>query len=67
MTLTGQLIDAKAGAVYYAGPKAGTPANFSPDDFDNQVITADQFGKSSLKGFYGNAKLEINLDDSSFI
>jgi len=67
LTLTGQIIDAKAGAVYYAGPKAGTPANFKPDDFENQVISADQFGTSSLKGFYGNAKLEFNLDDVKIV
>jgi len=67
LTLTGQIIDAKAGAVYYAGPKAGTPANFKPDDFENQVISADQFGTSSLKGFYGNAKFEFNLDDVKIV
>lgn len=67
LTLTGQLIDAKAGAVYYAGPRAGTPANFAPDDFKNQVISGDQFGTSSLKGFYGNAKLEVNLDDVKIV
>lgn len=66
-TLTGQIIDAKAGAVYYAGPRAGTPANFLPDDFDNQVITADQFGTSSLKGFYGNMKVEFSFEDMKLI
>lgn len=61
-TLTGQIIDAKAGAVYYAGPKTGTSPVFSPDDFENQVITADQFGASSLKGFYSNLKFEWDFE-----
>ncbi len=59
-TATGQVIDAKAGAVYYATPITGT--NFSPDDFDNQAIVADQFGRSSLKGAYGNLKIDFNFD-----
>ena len=66
-TLTGQIIDAKAGAVYYAGPKAGTPANFAPDDFNNQVISADQFGTSSLKGFYGNLKVEFGFENTKLV
>ena len=66
-TLTGQIIDAKAGAVYYAGPKAGSPANFAPDDFENQVISADQFGTSSLKGFYGNLKVEFGFENTKLV
>ena len=66
-TLTAQLIDAKAGAVYYASPiNDETPGdligNGQPDNFDNYAIVGDQFGESSLKGFYGNAKLSIKLD-----
>lgn len=59
-TVTGQIMDAKAGAVYYASPITGV--NFSPDDFDNQAIVGDQFGRSSLKGGYGNLKLDFNFD-----
>ena len=66
-TVTGQVMDAKAGAVYYAGPKAGTPANFSPDDFDNQVITADQLGTSSLKGAYGNLKVDFDFENMKLV
>jgi iron complex outermembrane receptor protein len=66
-TFTGQIIDAKAGAVYYAGPKAGTPVNFAPDDFNNQVISADQFGTSSLKGLYGNLKVEIGFENTKLV
>lgn len=59
-TLTGQSIDTKAGAVYYASNAVS--ADYSPDDFKNLVIVGDQFGKSSLKGTYGNLKLEFDLD-----
>ena len=55
VTATGQVIDTKGGAVYYATPVTGT--NFAPDDFDNQEIKAGEFGKSSLKGAYGNLKV----------
>jgi len=58
--LTGQSIDAKAGAVYYASNSVS--ADFSPDDFKNLVIIGDQFGKSGLKGTYGNLKLDIAFD-----
>jgi iron complex outermembrane receptor protein len=72
LTLTGQIIDAKAGAVYYAVPSVDeTPndgiGNAVPDSFNNYKIVADQFGTSSLKGFYGNAKLEFNLDDVKIV
>tara|TARA_R110002073_G_scaffold72537_1_gene177318 strand:- start:314112 stop:316460 length:2349 start_codon:yes stop_codon:yes gene_type:complete len=59
-TATGQIIDAKAGGLYYAAPITGT--TFSPDDFDNQTIVADQFGRSSLKGAYGNLKVDFNFE-----
>lgn len=59
-TLTGQSIDTKAGAVYYASNSVS--ADYSPDDFKNLVIVGDQFGKSSLKGTYGNLKLDFDLD-----
>ncbi|WP_430967829.1 TonB-dependent receptor [Spongiimicrobium sp. 2-473A-2-J] len=61
-TLTAQLIDAEAGAVYYAVPTNGS-ANISPDDFDNLAIQADQLGVSTLDAFYGNLKLNFNLND----
>ena len=64
-TITGQIIDAKAGAVYYAAPITGT--NFAPDDFDNQQIVADQFGTSSLKGAYGNLKVEFKFDNTKLV
>lgn len=58
--LTGQSIDTKAGAVYYASNSVS--ADFSPDDFKNFVIVGDQFGKSGLKGTYGNLKLDFAFD-----
>jgi len=58
-TITGQVMDTKGGAVYYASG-INTP-NFAPDDFNNQAIVADQLGKSYLKSTYGNLKLEFNL------
>ncbi|WP_034917715.1 TonB-dependent receptor [Gillisia sp. CAL575] len=59
-TLTGQIMDTEGGAVYYAS--GITSPNFAPDDFDNQAIVADQFGKSTLKGSYGNLKLDFNFE-----
>lgn len=64
-TITGQVIDTKGGAVYYA--TGVTSPNFSPDDFNNQAIVADQFGKSSLKGVYGNLKLNFSFDKTKLI
>ncbi len=64
-TATGQVIDAKAGAVYYASPITGT--NISPDDFDNLAIVGDQFGRSSLKGFYGNLKVDFKFDKTRLV
>lgn len=61
-TLTGQSIDAKAGAVYYASNS--TAADYSPDDFNNLVIVGDQFGKSSLKGTYANLKIDFTFDNT---
>lgn len=65
-TITGQIIDAEAGAVYYATHKDGL-TNFSPDDMDNLVIVGDQFGTSSLKGVYGNLKLDFNFDKTKLV
>ncbi|MEM8929502.1 MAG: TonB-dependent receptor, partial [Bacteroidota bacterium] len=59
-TLTGQFIDAEAGAVYYAAPTNGS-ATIDPDDFDNLAIQADQFGRSTLDAIYGNLKFDFNL------
>ncbi len=66
-TLTGQLIDAEAGAVYYASPITDeTPGdnigNAAPDSFNNYAVVGDQFGVSSLKGAYGNLKMDFNFD-----
>ncbi|MFV0248563.1 MAG: TonB-dependent receptor [Tenacibaculum sp.] len=60
-TLTGQFINAEAGATYYATALEG--ANFSPDDFDNQAIQADQLGNTTLKGIYANLKLNFNFEE----
>jgi len=60
VTATGQIIDTKGGAVYYASPITGT--NFSPDDFDNQEVKGDQFGRSSVKGAYGNLKFVFDFE-----
>ena len=59
-TLTGQFIDAEAGAVYYASPTTGNP-NIDPDDFNNMAIQGDQFGRSTLDAIYGNLKFDFNL------
>ncbi len=59
-TLTGQFIDAEAGAVYYASPTTGNPT-INPDDFDNLAIQGDQFGRSTLDAIYGNLKFDFNL------
>jgi len=59
-TLSGQFIDAEAGAVYYASPTTGKP-NIDPDDFDNLAIKGDQFGRSTLDAIYGNLKFDFNL------
>ncbi|WP_420600914.1 TonB-dependent receptor [Flagellimonas sp.] len=64
-TLTGQYIDAEAGAVYYASPTTGN-ANIDPDDFDNLAIQGDQFGRSTLDAIYGNLKFDFNLGDVRF-
>lgn len=64
-TITGQVIDTKGGAVYYA--TGITSPNFAPDDFKNQEIVADQFGKSSLKGSYGNLKLDFTFEKVKLI
>ncbi|SOD12732.1 TonB-dependent receptor [Pedobacter xixiisoli] len=59
-TATGQIINTKAGATYYA---AGvTTPNFGADDFNNQAVIADQFGTSKLKGNYGNLKVNFDLE-----
>ncbi|MFD2588715.1 TonB-dependent receptor [Croceitalea marina] len=60
-TLTGQIIDTEAGAVYYASPTNGS-AKIAPDDYDNLGIVADQRGVGTLKGTYGNLKVDFNLD-----
>ncbi len=60
-TLTGQIIDAEAGAVYYAAPTNGN-AKIAPDDYANLGIQADQRGVGTLKGTYGNLKVDFNLD-----
>jgi iron complex outermembrane receptor protein len=59
-TFTGQIMNTEGGAVYYAS--GITSPNFAPDDFNNQSIVADQFGKSTLKGSYGNLKLDFNFE-----
>ncbi|SHG75130.1 TonB-dependent receptor [Flagellimonas flava] len=59
-TLTGQFIDAEAGAVYYASPTTGNPT-IDPDDFDNLAIQGDQFGRSTLDAIYGNLKVDFNF------
>lgn len=60
-TLTGQIIDAEAGAVYYAAPTNGN-AKIAPDDYDNLAIQADQRGVGTLNNTYGNLKVDFNLD-----
>jgi len=60
ITATGQIIDTKGGAVYYASPITGI--NISPDDFDNLEIKGDQFGESSVKGAYGNLKFDYKFE-----
>jgi len=62
-TLTGQSIDTKGGATYYASNS--TAIDYSPDDFDNLVILADQYGKSGIKGTYGNLKLDVAFDKTN--
>lgn len=64
-TITGQLMDYKGGAAYYA--TGVTSPNFNPDDFNNQAIIADQFGKSTLKDSYGNLKLDFTFDKTKLI
>ena len=64
--LTAQIINAEAGATYYAAPTTGLP-NINPDDFDNLSIQADQFGRSTLDAIYGNLKFDFNLGDLKLI
>ncbi len=65
-TLTGQIIDAEAGAVYYATPTTGSP-NIDPDDFNNLAIQGDQFGRSTLDAIYGNLKFDMNLGNVKLV
>ncbi|WP_242202136.1 TonB-dependent receptor [Aestuariivivens insulae] len=60
-TLTGQIIDAEAGAVYYAGPTTGNP-KIAPDDYGNLAIQADQRGVGTLDNIYSNLKLDFDFD-----
>lgn len=59
-TLTAQIIDTEAGAVYFAAPTTGNPT-IDPDDFGNLAIQADQVGVGTLDVFYGNLKFDFNL------
>ncbi len=59
-TITGQFNDVKGGAVYSATAVNGS--TYDPDDFDNQQVVGDQFGVSSLKGVYGNLKVDFKFD-----
>ncbi len=60
-TLTGQVIDTEAGALYYAAPTNGS-AKIAPDDYDNMAIIADQEGLGTLKNTYGNLKVDFDLN-----
>jgi iron complex outermembrane receptor protein len=60
-TLTGQIMDTEAGGLYYAAPTNGS-AKIAPDDYDNLAIQGDQAGVGTLKGTYGNLKVDFNLD-----
>lgn len=60
-TLTGQIMDTEAGGLYYAAPTNGN-AKIAPDDYANLAIQADQRGVGTLKGTYGNLKLDFNFD-----
>ncbi len=61
-TLTGQVIAAEAGAVYYASPTTGN-AKIAPDDYDNFAIQGDQRGVGTLDNTYGNLKVNVDFDN----
>ncbi|MBC6401186.1 MAG: TonB-dependent receptor [Ekhidna sp.] len=54
--LSYQLMDVEGGATYYSHSNSGM--QLDADDFDNNIIDADQRGESSLKNSFGYLKLE---------
>ena len=59
-----QYMDTEGGATYYS--HSATGLQLDANDFDNNIIDADQRGVSTLDNTFGFLKLEYNLGNSVF-
>jgi iron complex outermembrane receptor protein len=60
-TVSGQIIDTKGGATYYAHTKSNPDGSMAANDFNN-IIDADQFGRSTLKNTFISQNTQIKGD-----